>query len=49
MVKTIGIVGSGVLIRDQRLAIFDSATGKQLPMLQLIDADGFPASREREK
>jgi hypothetical protein len=34
----------GFLIRDQRLAIFDTATGEQLAMVQLVFADGYPGS-----
>lgn len=35
----------GFLIRDQRLAIFDTATGEQVAMLQLVLADGYPGSQ----
>ena len=35
----------GFLIRDQRLAVFDSATGEHLAFLQLVPADGYPGSQ----
>jgi hypothetical protein len=39
----------GFLIRDQRLAIFDTATDEQLAFLQLVLADGYPGSQGARK
>ena len=38
----------GFLIRDQRLAIFDTATGEQLAICNSCSRTVIPAARERE-
>ena len=35
----------GFLIRDQRLAVFDTATSELLAFLQIVAADGYPGSQ----
>jgi len=39
----------GFLIRDQRLAVFDSATGEHVAFVQLVLANGYPGSQGARK
>lgn len=36
----------GFVIRDQRLAVFDTETGELTAMVVLVEADGYPGSQE---
>jgi len=36
----------GVVINEQRLALFDTATASEIAILTLVKADGYPGSEE---
>lgn len=37
---------AGFVVNEQRLALFDTATGSEIAILMLVKADGYPGSEE---